>query len=190
MQCEIKFQIQCNQDDILKFIQQILTSNNPQTTPEITPDSKNPQTTPEITPNSKNNASTQTTQEIIPNPNNISTQTYEEDCYWWLQDLIVDCNEQIVEEDDLPEVIQPPTLPTDRDCMPPEWANRNIKIKVNSDKGINKTTKKNGERIQTSTWLRHQNYKNADNLLEYWKLGGTFSDYKRDIKNNNIKISK
>lgn len=165
MQCEIKFQIQCNLDDILKFIQQILTSNNPQTTPT-----------------SKNNASTQTSPEITPNSNNISTQTHEED-------LILDFNKQTVEEDDLPEVIQPPTVPTDRDCMPPKWANQNIKIKVTSAKGINRTTKKNGEKIQASTWLRHQNYKNADNLLEYWKLGGTFSDYKRDIKNDNIEIS-
>lgn len=160
----INFQIQCNQDDILKFIQQILTSNNPQTTP-----------------NSKSNVSTQTTPEITPNSNNISTQTSEED-------LILDFNQQIVEEDDLPEVIQPPTVPTDRDSMPPNWANQNIKIKVTSAKGINRTTKKNGEKIQTSTWLRHQNYKNADNLLEYWKLGGTCIDYKRDIKNGNIEI--
>ena len=127
-----------------------------------------------------NNASTQTSPEITPNSNNISTQTYEEE-------VIVDYNEQITEEDDLPEVIQPPTVPTDRDCMPPNWANQNTKIKVTSSKGINKTTKKNGESIKTSTWLRHQNYKNADNLLEYWKLGGTNSDYKRIIKNNNIK---
>lgn len=148
MEGVINFQIKCNQDDMLKFIQQILTSNNPQTTP---------------------------------NSNNISTQTSEE--Y-----LILDFNQQIVEEDDLPEVIQPPTVPTDRDSMPPKWANQNIKINVTSAKGINRTTKKNGEKIQTSTWLRHQNYKNAANLLEYWKLGGTFSDYKRDIKNGNIEI--
>ena len=47
-QIQCNHQIQCNQDDILKFIQQILTSNNPQTTPT-----------------SKNNASTQTSPEIL-----------------------------------------------------------------------------------------------------------------------------
>lgn len=70
----------------------------------------------------------------------------------------------------------------------PIWADENVQVKVNSHNGIHQTTTKNGVTQVTSSYKRYLNYKPATNLFEYWELGGTNNDYKRDLKNKNITV--